>query len=800
MSTNAAFLFALFFSLSGANSLPHAGRHRRLCATVAAASAAARPVEHRAHRAHRPPPKSGLDRNRTTAHFSEVHKDAAAVSGSSFLGAPERLFDDVFEPSRDIESRRGYLASLLAANPPPTKLCRKWAVLTTIFRPGPAIDRLLEGPAADDGWCLVVVADKKTPPRTEYPPGIVYISYKDQERWTKSLHVMQWIPYNNYARKNLGYLYAVAQQAEAIFDADDDNALFPNATVPVRDPNDPGHVTQAGSILGAKLFNPYPHFGGTVNDTWWPRGFPINQVTDRHTRPIWHPYFKPGADESFVVQQGLANIDPDVDAVFRMTRSQRRIIWDDTKWPVYPPAGVLTPYNAQATVFSDGGFWSLMLPATVHGRVADIWRSYWAQRLMWDVGQRVLFVPPFVEHNRTAHNFFDDFNAESQLYDQAHALVELLSTWDGSVHGAVTDNLPNRARALAIWMYERGFWEINDVHLTHAWFQDLEMLGYNFPSVLSNTGPFQNGLRQQTRDNAMDKGCVAVLVDERQLGEVGKYVASLASAPFVGSEATPLLLFVQAAGRSALDSILFEQLPKVGRPTNYRVVEIDDYHFHAPPREVASSASNLTYFNIDSSQHITQSAGYTWCSQFLAHDMFMHPLLREYKYVWRMDQDTYFKPCDGLTVESTAKCEMFLKEGPFKYMRNHNFTALDIQAGEYSTEAPFVIEQLRERASSFVEKRPTMWDTESTVASISNWDRHLIAGFSETYDQFKLFQNENYYDFLHETDAMSSGIWSLFWREQAFKTLWMVISVDKHAIGNASEVFYPTLKHKTDDS
>lgn len=30
-------------------------------------------------------------------------------------------------------------------------------------------------------------------------------------------------------------------------------------------------------------------------------------------------------------------------------------------------------------------FWALFLPTTVTLRVADIWRSYWAQRLMWEV-------------------------------------------------------------------------------------------------------------------------------------------------------------------------------------------------------------------------------------------------------------------------------------------------------------------------------------------------------------------------------------------------------------------------------
>jgi len=96
---------------------------------------------------------------------------------------------------------------------------------------------------------------------------------------------------------------------------------------------------------------------------------------------------------------------------------------------------------------------------------------------------------------------------------------------------------------------------------------------------------------------------------------------------------------------------------------------------------------------------------------------------------------------------------------------------LNIQVGAYNQEASWVTEQLQDRAISHIKKHPIIWEMKRTIASISNWDRHLMAGFSETYEQSKLFQNQKYYDFLYGIDAMSSGIWSLLWREQAFKTL-----------------------------
>lgn len=49
----------------------------------------------------------------------------------------------------------------------------------------------------------------------------------------------------------------------------------------------------------------------------------------------------------------------------------------------------------------------------VHGRVSDIWRSYIAQRLLWDVGSSIAFMPPRVDQFR---NPLADMQAEEDLY------------------------------------------------------------------------------------------------------------------------------------------------------------------------------------------------------------------------------------------------------------------------------------------------------------------------------------------------------------------------------------------------
>ena len=43
-----------------------------------------------------------------------------------------------------------------------------------------------------------------------------------------------------------------------------------------------------------------------------------------------------------------------------------------------------------------------LLPISVHGRVTDIWRAYFTQRLLWGCGYRVAFAYPWVTQYRNA--------------------------------------------------------------------------------------------------------------------------------------------------------------------------------------------------------------------------------------------------------------------------------------------------------------------------------------------------------------------------------------------------------------
>jgi len=181
------------------------------------------------------------------------------------------------------------------------------------------------------------------------------------------------------------------------------------------------------------------------------------------------------------VQQFLADEDPDVDAVFRLTR---KLPCGFGGLPgglpevLATPPQVFLPYNAQATVHLYEAFWGLMLPVTVHGRVSDIWRAYLTQKLLWDIGQVVAFQPAHVVHDRVAHDYLKDFQSEGDLYLKSTAMVGFLSRWTSDA-----PTLVERIEQLWAALYSRGFVELGDLRLAQAWIRDLLAIGYEFPDL-----------------------------------------------------------------------------------------------------------------------------------------------------------------------------------------------------------------------------------------------------------------------------------------------------------------------------
>ncbi|XP_072044525.1 uncharacterized protein [Amphiura filiformis] len=165
-----------------------------------------------------------------------------------------------------------------------TPVCDNWAVVTTINYPSNAVKNMASFP----NWCLVIVADTKTPPESIYLSEIEmtsnaskiikYLSVKEQTILYPLLSEI--IPLNSFGRKNIGYMYAIHHKAKLIWDFDDDN----DGTVDLNDFKGLFPYVTVCNVSHDILLNPYPYFGVTETRTW-PRGFPLQYIKNKETLP-----------------------------------------------------------------------------------------------------------------------------------------------------------------------------------------------------------------------------------------------------------------------------------------------------------------------------------------------------------------------------------------------------------------------------------------------------------------------------------------------------------------------------------
>ncbi|KAK3747353.1 hypothetical protein RRG08_059595 [Elysia crispata] len=349
--------------------------------------------------------------------------------------------------------------------PRPVSQFGHWIVITTVAPPTADVMHMASLP----GWRIVVVGDEKTPKNWSYP-NCVYLSLSDQSALGFELTAR--LPVRSYSRKNLGYLYAVLHGAKVIFDTDDDNRPLDSLKSFAYSPKTAGLVVDNQD---RNVFNPYHHFG---QSTLWPRGFPLTAINNQRSYGL---YRLSAEVRTPIIQQGIVAGDPDLDAIFRITRKGVAPVFDVTYDPVSPavflPAGTYSPFNSQNTFFLHKAFWALFLPTTTAFRVCDIWRGYWAQRLAWEIGGSLGFPAANAYQSRNAHSYLDDALEETQMYFQTERLLDFLSSWVCPKHLSFFECV----QRLSWDMSRENFWGEKDAENIELWIKDLLSVGYPEP-------------------------------------------------------------------------------------------------------------------------------------------------------------------------------------------------------------------------------------------------------------------------------------------------------------------------------
>jgi hypothetical protein len=273
-------------------------------------------------------------------------------------------------------------------------------VITSISAPNEAMKVVAQGCAERD-WQFLVIGDTKSPATFSLEHCEFYSIERQIATGGKFAKLC---PTKHYTRKNIGYLEALAVDAEIIIDTDDD-------TLPNPDFWRPRERRQSVPALNGfdGWVNVYRYFVAEGVPIW-PRGLPL----DAATAPLPEFDALPIAEADCPIQQALINHDPDVDAIYRLLLPLPQNFRGDRRIVLGPKARC--PFNSQNTTWWREVFPLLYLPAYCSFRMTDIWRSFVAQRIAWANGWSVLFTEPTTWHDRNVHNLMRDFSDEIPGY------------------------------------------------------------------------------------------------------------------------------------------------------------------------------------------------------------------------------------------------------------------------------------------------------------------------------------------------------------------------------------------------
>ncbi len=277
---------------------------------------------------------------------------------------------------------------------------QKTIVTTTINPPTEALRRF----SRLNDWDLVVIGDLKTPEEWHLDRA-VYVSPREQELRFPALSAS--LGWNCIQRRNIGFAIALEMKSDLIATVDDDN-------VPYEFWDEASH-----HLLGTRVSVPnyfisnsgiFDPLSVTNYPQLWHRGFPIQLLRQRESKNLG-----PRA-ETFHVQAGFWNGDPDIDAICRMEHAPD-CTFEDKFFPF--ASSSWAPFNSQNTVLTNEALRHyFMFPGV--GRMDDIWASYYLQSL----GYRVVFTKASVEQKRNLHDLTKDFIGEISGYTHNLRLIE----------------------------------------------------------------------------------------------------------------------------------------------------------------------------------------------------------------------------------------------------------------------------------------------------------------------------------------------------------------------------------------
>lgn len=325
-------------------------------------------------------------------------------------------------------------------------------IVTSIAAPNAVLQALARG-CREHGFQFIVIGDERSPACFQLDDCRFYSL---QEQRELEFEFARKCPTRHYARKNIGYLVALREGASVIIETDDDN--FPETEF-----WDERRRHQSTNVsMNAGWVNVYRYF---TEANIWPRGLPLEHIQSDIT-----PFESLAQqDVDCPIQQGLANENPDVDAIYRLAlplpqnfRKDRRVALAGGSW---------CPFNSQNTTWWRDASPLLYLPSYCSFRMTDIWRSFVAQRIGWANNWSILFHEPTVWQQRNEHNLMRDFKDEVPGYLNNSAICEALEQLQLQTG---VEHLGDNLRACYEKLVSMNLVGEQELDLIDAWLGDLK--------------------------------------------------------------------------------------------------------------------------------------------------------------------------------------------------------------------------------------------------------------------------------------------------------------------------------------
>lgn len=273
---------------------------------------------------------------------------------------------------------------------------KKCVIITTINEPTPTIHKHI-----DSDYDVIIVGDNKTP-ESYKSLNCIFLDIETQHKLFPKFSCL--LPTNHYCRKNIGYLYAIYNKYDIIYETDDDTEPYPNFDSALK-----YNCTNYNFVSSQeKWINFYKYF---TSDFIWPRGYPLSLIKSKNDLKVEKNIqnIKPS------IINGLIDNDPDVDSIYRLCYN--KVPNFNNKDPVIVDNQNICVFNTQNTFWINKDIFAcLYIPCTVSFRYCDILRGIVTNVVMKYKNLYLAYSSPNVIQHRNLHDLMKDFESEIPMF------------------------------------------------------------------------------------------------------------------------------------------------------------------------------------------------------------------------------------------------------------------------------------------------------------------------------------------------------------------------------------------------